>query len=216
MKLVLLAALFIGGASFGADIEFHQYGKMREVLRDGKTEARVIPTEVCSNNSWGLGAMAGLEGEITIVDGKVLVATGSMELREGTAEDSATMFYFFNVQDWESIAIEKDIPANEIDSYLNDKNISDLFPFRIEGSFSNLDFHVITGSCPINGGEPLRDSVEFIDGQLIGIFASDAEGVITHHGSKTHIHVITDEKRPRTGHVEAVTIKKGSLIYFPK
>jgi len=51
MKLVLLASLLISGTSFGADLEFHQYGKMREVLRDGKTEARVIPTEVCSKNS---------------------------------------------------------------------------------------------------------------------------------------------------------------------
>ena len=216
MKSMLLAALLICSTSFGADLELQQYGKMREVLRDGKTEARVIPTDVCSQYSWGVGALAGLEGEITIVDGKVLVASGSMELREATSEDSATMCYFFNVQHWESIAIDKDIPANEIDSYLSDKNISDIFPFRVEGRFSNLDFHVITGSCPINGGEPLRDSVENVDGQLIGIFASDAAGVITHHGSKTHMHVVTDEKQPRSGHVDAVTIKKGSLIYFPK
>jgi acetamidase/formamidase len=30
------------------------------------------------------------------------------------------------------------------------------------------------------------------------------------------MHVVTDEKQPRSGHVDAVTIKKGSLIYFPK
>ncbi len=216
MKSILLAALLISITAFGADLELQQYGKMREVLRDGKTEARVIPTEVCNENSWGVGAMAGLEGEITVVDGNVLVSSGSMELREATSEDSATMFYFFNVQEWESSVIDKDIPADEIDSYLSNKNISDIFPFRVEGSFSNLDFHVIAGSCPINGGEPLRDSVENIDGQLVGIFASDAAGVITHHGSKTHMHVVTDEKQPRTGHVDTVTIKKGSLIYFPK
>lgn len=216
MKSIVLAALLICSTSFGAELELQQYGKMREVLRDGKTEARVIPTEVCSENSWGVGALAGLEGEITITGGKILVATGGMELREATSEDSACMCYFFDVQDWESVTIDKDIPADEIDSYLSDKNISDLFPFRVEGSFSNLDFHVITGSCPINGGEPLRDSVEIVDGQLVGIFASDAAGVVTHHGSKTHIHVVTDEQQPRTGHVDAVTIKKGSMIYFPK
>jgi acetolactate decarboxylase len=216
MKSLVLATLFICSTSFAVDLEISQYGKMKEVLRDGKTEARVVPTEVCSKNSWGVGALAGLEGEITIVGGKVLVASGGMELREATSEDAATMCYFFDVQEWTSIIIDKDIQADEIDSYIANKNSSDLFPFRIEGNFCDLDFHVITGSCPINGGEPLRGSVETSEGQLIGIFASDAAGVITHHGSKTHIHVVTDEEKPRTGHVDSVIIKKGSKIYFPK
>ncbi len=48
---------------------------MREVMRDGHTEPRIRLAEVVARpNAHAVGALSGLSGEVTIVDGDVWVA----------------------------------------------------------------------------------------------------------------------------------------------
>ncbi|MFM1816848.1 MAG: hypothetical protein RLZ98_3543, partial [Pseudomonadota bacterium] len=55
--------------------EIEQYGAMREVMREGKTEARVTVCDVASDASmFGVGALEGLGGEVTIDAGEVWVS----------------------------------------------------------------------------------------------------------------------------------------------
>ncbi len=64
-------------------IDVSMWGTMREVLRQGQSQGRVALTSILKPTTIGVGALAGLEGEITIVDGQAYVAIGSA-LKEAT------------------------------------------------------------------------------------------------------------------------------------
>jgi hypothetical protein len=51
---------------------------------------------------------------------------------------------------------------------------------------------------------------------VLGFFAKDQEGVMTHHGSNIHIHGLLDKNGGvATGHLDSVTMNKGAKLYFP-
>ena len=54
------------------------WGTMREVLRQGKSEGRVALANIATPHTIGVGALEGLAGEVTIVDGRVLVASATI------------------------------------------------------------------------------------------------------------------------------------------
>lgn len=51
-------------------------------------------------------------------------------------------------------------------------------------------------------------------GTLVGFYSSKDEGVITHAGSKTHVHCVVSEPQG-AGHVDHVIVQAGATIKFP-
>ena len=69
---------------------------MRDVLRMGNTQSRITFEEISSKpHAFAVGALTNLEGEITIVDGQILVATTldgvTASSTTGSADQSATL-----------------------------------------------------------------------------------------------------------------------------
>jgi alpha-acetolactate decarboxylase len=93
-------------------------------------------------------------------------------------------------------------------------------PFRVEGTFENLCLHVLNGSCPIadpDGPEPWRLTDATAEGVLVGFFAADAAGKLTHHGQRSHVHAlaITSEGQQAGGHVDSTGIAAGAKLFVP-
>ncbi len=80
MKLCRPSALLIGLTLFAgcaASTPVTQHGRMREVLREGNTQPRISLVEVAQRpGAIGVGALAGLGGEVTVVDANVWIAAG--------------------------------------------------------------------------------------------------------------------------------------------
>ena len=57
-----------------------------------------------------------------------------------------------------------------------------------------------------------------IVGEAIGIYATNAEGAVTHHGEKMHVHVwaIGVWDAGFTAHAESLGVAAGSTIHLPK
>jgi hypothetical protein len=55
-----------------------------------------------------------------------------------------------------------------------------------------------------------------VQGRLVGSFARDAAGVLTHHGSWVHVHAIVDLDPIFTGHVESTGIAAGAVLRVPE
>ncbi|MCA9244785.1 MAG: acetolactate decarboxylase [Phycisphaerales bacterium] len=210
-----------------------QYGGMREVLRDGATQARVKLADASRTpHAYGVGALANLEGEVTILNGDVWVARkAGADLRMTgpavVASDQATLLTLTSVDNWTDVALPAHLSGLDLEAEIeriaqqNGVDTSKPFPFLIEGEITKLEAHVIAGGCPMSGAadnpEPWRLSIDApTKGTLVGFFANDQAGVMTHHGSRTHMHVImTLDDRTITAHVEEASVAAGSVLRLP-
>ncbi|MCZ6837069.1 MAG: hypothetical protein O7G85_14930 [Planctomycetota bacterium] len=54
------------------------------------------------------------------------------------------------------------------------------------------------------------------DAVIVGFFALDAAGVMTHHGTSIHIHAILSiNGNTITGHIDRVSVLPGAILRIP-
>jgi acetolactate decarboxylase len=83
--------------------------------------------------------------------------------------------------------------------------------------------HVINGYCPVASPKladefkPWRLAVgKPTQLNIVGFFAKNQEGVMTHHGSNIHIHGFVQKNGAvATGHLDSVAMEKGAKLYLP-
>ena len=218
-------------------LQVEHFGAMREVMREGKTKARIrLVDAVATPHAFAVGALEGLAGEVTIVDGNVWVSrvTADGELRvtgpEPNENDSATLLTLGHVSKWHRTTIETAIAGVELESlieqFANSKGIDTKkpFPFRIEGTLSKMDLHVINGYCPIATDPAMQDrkpwrrsNIEPTTVTIVGFYAPNAVAVMTHHGTSIHAHAIARaDGKQIMGHVDNVTVEPGMTLFVPE
>ena len=219
------------------DLAVEQFGAMREVMREGKTEARVRLVDVVATpHAYAVGALEGLTGEVMIVDGEVWVSrietNGAISVTgpEPVEEDSATLLTVGHVSKWHSTTIETAVSGTELESLIRQiasakgLDTERPFPFRIEGQLTNIDLHVINGYCPIatdpatEEKKPWRSNNRVtVSVNIVGFFAHNAVAVMTHHGTSVHAHaiVMVDDKKVM-GHIDKVTVEPGMTLFVPE
>jgi alpha-acetolactate decarboxylase len=245
--VLFLFAGILGGrtvvaADDGAwDGKLVQYGKMHEAIGQQQHQGRVQLSELIERpHFYGVAALAKLEGEATLVDGKVTVTRvdtkGQLAPSEKNIPDeSATLLVGAYVPAWTEQKVGTSVSPDEFDKYLADAatkaglNASKPFVFAIEGEFRRANFHVINGACPLHARlkeidlpkekRPFEAELDKVKGTIIGIYAKDAVGNITHPATSTHMHLVfKDDKSAKlvTGHVEQIGLAEGAVLRLPK
>ena len=227
----LLVALALSGcASSDWDGRVVSWGSMREVMREGRTEGRVVLAAAAQPASVGLGALAGLRGEIVVVRGETWVARvvdGRLECGRGALpEEQATLLALSEVSAWNELHLERDLTYEELVELLaglaaEGRVAPDPWPFIIEGELFALEAHVLNGACPFAGEvpagcEPLRRSLAHTSGMLVGFYAPRAAGQLVHHGEAIHAHVVLTTPEPYVGHVDHAAIAAGARVSWPR
>jgi len=66
--------------------------------------------------------------------------------------------------------------------------------------------------------QPFDLLADELPGRVVGIFATNAAGRMTHPGSSVHAHLIfeVESEKSATGHLEQFGIKAGSTLKIPK
>lgn len=217
-----------GDAAYG----LRTWGSMMEVLRNGETQGRVALSEVSGPHVIGVGALEQLSGELTIDGGQahVTAVSGTDLLFPETGPDSkATLLAVAEVEQWQEITLpaiatlrdlEEAIATQAAENGIDTSAIPAL-PFRVEGDFEGLCLHVLNGSCPIanpDGPEPWRLTDAKAEGVLVGFFAENAAGKLTHHGQRSHTHAIvtTAAGDEAGGHVDDTRVVAGATLFLPK
>jgi alpha-acetolactate decarboxylase len=244
--MVLLVGLLGGDTVTAADTEIWdgtivQYGKMHEAIGQQQHQGRVqLKTLVERPHFYGVAALANLEGEATILDGKVIVTRvdgkGRLETdKTAPLDSSATLLIGAYVPSWTEHKIAASVEPDELDQFLADAaakaGIKTAKPivFTLEGNFSKLRLHVIHGACPLHARlkkielpkeqQPVEVELEQVHGTLLGIFAKDAVGDITHPATSTHMHLVFNDGQSGqtvTGHIEQIGVLKGAILRLPK
>jgi len=233
---VLAFALAFPNALFAQDLTVH--GNFRHMMHTGETDGTVVLDTLTIPSSWGVGATAGLRGEVVIRDGAVLVSRGDdpdARLTPPEAGEQAVILAFGTVEDWQAVAIPHDMAPDRLTHFIEMQAQSlgldpqGGFPVRIEGSFPQLVWHVVTGEAPAHGGHGTghggghansQSGMNLYDeagatGEIIGVYTGAAlEGIASHPGERLHLHFVSADGT-RSGHVDEIMIPAGSTLMLP-
>jgi acetolactate decarboxylase len=222
MRLVMMFAatmLLAGCASTGNppdagepqawDGQVQVYGALRAMFHEGKTGAMVSLDSLLPNaDLYGVGALADLSGEVTVIGGRAYLAypEGAEATRtESTlqADVAATLLVTSEVPSWQSVVTDRAIRFEELD----------------DDTFGDLQWHVIDGRRLTGGGSSHQDhraaavktQRDRATATLVGFYSENDQGVFTHMGSRAHLHCVVLS----TGHVDHVDIPAGITVKFP-
>ncbi len=219
----------------GWDGKVQQWGTLREVMHGEAMDGQVRLSEAIDKpHVYGIGAPDKLHGEILIADSVAWVATVEegerIETRPSGTTDSAVLLAISQVPKWNTVTLDDDVSAEEFDDFIQNTlrraglDNLETIPFVIEGKFSSLDLHVLNGQCPFaevaveikGAGPPLGTKLNDVTGLLVGFYADNGAGRITHHWTRTHVHALVGPTYNRVvGHVDAVSMKSGTIIRVP-
>jgi acetolactate decarboxylase len=231
---LIAAFLLVGCATDRSAIT--QYGTMREALREGRSEPRIGVARVAADHhAVAVGALAGLAGEITIFDGQTWVtrkAAGGVESSGPAADasDQATLLTVASVESWITIDLPGAVPPDRLEGVVEScarergLDTSKPFPFVVEGTLTGLDAHVIAGYCPESNPPPDRQPWRPAlpappaptRATLVGFFAPNQEGVMTHHGTSLHMHAVFSlDGVTVTAHADSAALAPGARLRLP-
>lgn len=238
---MLLAAFSLHAADVNpTQPEMIQHGKMHEVIGQQQHQGRVVFADLLKRPGFcGVAAVEGLRGEATILDGKLTITTvdaeGKLKPTDNATDTKAAMLIGAYVNHWAATKLQKETSADDLDKTIQSVAESSgldpkrAFPFVIEGEFTDVRLHVINGACPIRARmkvtaipaeiKPFESTLKAVSGTLVGVFAKDAVGNVTHPGTMVHVHLIyTDPQSGRqvTGHVESVGLAPGVTLKLPR
>lgn len=179
-----------------------------------------------------VGAVSGLRGEISMIEGRLIVSYGvdCGAACPSTASETATLLATASARHWRSVAIDKDFDAKAVESFIraqakaNGLDEGKPFPFRINGAISNFVMHVNAAPNPRFKGHGSFDEMAVtglakgrrLAGSVVGFYAPPAlQGVITHRGEYFHAHYV-DEQRTTTAHLDSFGIAAGSTLMLPQ
>ncbi len=232
----------VAGISGGGkwDKQIVQYGRMHEVIGQQKHHGRILLGDAIKRpNLVAVGALETLAGEVTILDGVVYASAvdspGHIAPLASPNTLEAALLVGSHVTRWSEHVAGKTIANTGYDTFVesaaNEAGIdtSKPFVFTITGELRNVHVHVIHGACPVHAKrsgktlpkeqEPYSGTFATLQGTLVGVFAKNAAGKITHPGNSTHTHVVfTDPKTGRklTGHVESAGVSVAAVLRLPR
>jgi len=232
ITILTLSLLFSATAHTDTpDLQVH--GALRAMFHQGQTGTMVTLDEInLSPLVYGVGAVAELNGEITIVGGEVFLTypdddDGTRTEVPGDGGEGACLLVTTEVMNWKIIDTKKAIPFKKLDSEIAKLakkaglDPDSRFCFTMQGVFDELQWHVIDGRLLKDGGTSHEDhlaaavtgTLDPTPATLIGFHSKTDQGVFTHKGSTTHIHFVTEDPL-LSGHVDHVAIPAGTVVYF--
>jgi hypothetical protein len=211
---------------------------MHETLAKGKHQARVrLADLLAAEHFYGVGAIEGLRGEITILDSAAFATAAASEDGLDSLDAStqaATLLVGQSVPRWTDIALQDAVTPEGFDDVIRDSAVGrgldpvQPFMFLVEGDLIDVRLHVIDGACPVHARmqkletppdrHPYELNATRLRGTVVGVYAPDAVGKLTHPDTSTHAHLIfTDPKTGKrvTGHLERAGISGGATVKVP-
>jgi len=227
-----IAALSAAALAGAAAYQVAWKGALRDA-HGGNTQANVRLADLPrSAGLYAVGPVAGLAGEITIVDGKLLVA----EVEHGAIRTSsdfskgAAFLVWASVPQWrDASAVGASIGSQaQLEAFVEAKareaglNVEQPFPFLLNGTFDSVKYHVVRppqggathGSAASPADSALNAEATGKSATVVGFFSRNHEGVFTHSGSRAHLHVVLENGD--SGHVDELRAGPDVQLALPR
>lgn len=230
MQRITIVAALAGVSSACAPERgaIEQFGAMRPVMREGSTQARVGVCDAAARESrFGIGALEGLSGEITISGGEVWVTrvVDGKPVSTGpacSAGDRATLLSVGTIPEPATAPLDAALSGTALEDAIRraaGEHGSAPFMFEIDATATMLRAHVIAGTCAHAdpNSNALRISIdEPLEVRIVGLYADGSAGTLTHHGTNVHMHAIFTYRGARmTAHIDSISIAPGGRATVP-
>ncbi len=204
-------------------------GEMRDVMMKGNLEAHFdVSTLRGTKGLYALGPVAGLQGEITVLDGKPSITT----LRDGKpmvneAWPKACFLVYAQVEAWQKVPVSKEVETLEqLETFVLGAarkaglDVEKPFPFLVSGTPNLLKYHVIWKSDGLPHTKELHQKAKVAfqlkdrEVEMIGFYSDKHHGIFTHHDSNIHVHARSKDGKD-AGHVDALTLRGNMTLHLP-
>ena len=189
-------------------------GEMRDVMWKGELKGKIATDSLNSKETYGLGPVEFLKGEILLFEGQSYVSkvVDSISHKVNKVPSvSAPFFVYSSNSDLKMVEFDREnYTLKELEEYINLMYIDYDQPLliRIDGIFDNIKVHSVNlpegkkVSSPDEAHQGLTQyDFKNISGSLIGFFSRHHKAVFTHHDSFFHAHFISDD-REVLGHID--------------
>lgn len=208
--------------------EVHWQGSLRAV--HGGDVSGKVPLQQFKGkkNLYAVGPVAELDGEITAIDDKIYIARvkHGRVTNDSDFSTRASFLVWSEVGAWQPsmplgakvenhAQLEKQVEALAAKAGID---TSSPFPFKLEGVFDSVDYHVLvpkTHQAQAGHSDGAKKiSAKMADAEIVGFFSKNHEGVFTHKGSTAHLHVV--ERNGNSGHVDQIGASANVRVSFPQ
>ena len=212
---------------------FAVHGAFRNMMQRQDFAAKVqLRTIIQGGATDAVGAVEGLRGEITAIDGKLLLSYGTpCASCVHPGQEHATLLASAKVPGWlPPIIVSADLSGQALDAFIMARaeaaglDLAKPFPIRLTGALIDVKMHVVSAANPNfkghGSGHPMAEQVVSVhaqlDGDVVGFYAPKSlQGIITHPGDPFHYHWV-DAARTRTTHLDAFGVASGTRLLLPK
>lgn len=212
-----------------ASVEVTSWGSLREMMHEGRVESRVaIAPLLARPHLYALGAVEGMRGEITILDGVPWLSLGARERGRATSrvtDEGAALLVATSVEHWQRITLTENIESAEVDARIEalaraaGLDVESPVPFLVEGELADVQWHILVKPPDTPGAhDHTRNAVHgeaaAMHGTAVGFFSKHHAGVFTHMGEHTHVHVV-DPTTALAAHADRWAARAGSVVSLP-
>ena len=187
---------------------------MRDVMWKGDLRGRIATDSLNNKETYGLGPIEFLKGEIVVFEGQTFVSKVIDSVSHQVTKIPSVRAPFFvystngDLKDVEFTL--ENYSLKEIEEQIDSvyKNYDQPLLIRIDGIFDNIKVHSVNlpegkkVSSPEEAHQGLTQyDFKNISGSLIGFFSRNHKAVFTHHDSFFHAHFISDDLEV-LGHID--------------
>ncbi|HET6515015.1 MAG TPA: acetolactate decarboxylase [Thermodesulfovibrionales bacterium] len=236
LMFLIALVLFIGPAAHVIEaampFEFNYYGNFREITKKKMPEGAVeLGEELFGPHTYGIGIVGNFEGEITALDGEVLLNYGRDGLNKTLSQipkgEKATLLVTAQVERWQKITIPFAMSEHQLYTFVLEQarklglDTKAPFPFLIKGIFSDVVWSVVSGidteldtKLPRLSWKKVVGYREEAEALMIGFYPASLRAEISHPGESWHVHIFFWKEKD-TGHVSAFSVLGGSELDLP-
>jgi acetolactate decarboxylase len=198
---------------------------MKKVMMKGDLSGKIaIDTLQKNKRLLGLGPIAKMKGEITLLKGKTYSSSfnekDSSIVTHIDTEVSAPFFVFSYEKDLEPMEVPKKVKnIDQLEDWITEhiREDAEAFGFTVDSHIRQANVHIQNLPDSVDVKSPqdahigqYKTRLTDRDVTLVGFFSDDDHGIFTHHGTNMHIHLV-DEKNSMTAHLEAIDMESATI-----
>ncbi len=228
-KLAVLIFLFsILGAGRVPDVKVS--GAMKNIMVNGDLTTHINLDTLDKTNLYGLGPVAGLKGELLILNGKVYSTSksGNTLLSSQDKISQASMLVYSKVNKWKQVSMSANVNTYADLEKLVEKTAGDNlydtsipFAFKIDINPKQANYHVIdweegtTHTMTNHKQFAYSGQLSNKKSLLLGFYSQHHQSIFTHHTSNMHVHML-DVGSETVGHLDDIQIQGEITVYLPE
>ena len=205
-------------------------GALKDMMSGDISKTIDLDTLSKKEHLYAIGAYENLKGEIQIFNGAAFNSRvkDSLIAIENNFTGSASLLVYTQVEEWVENYSFFFASKTDLERLLIDEakrlgiDVSNPFPFIIEGTISELQWHVINWDAndtihkhQKHQNSGINETLRNEEVVILGFYSTQHKAIFTHHSSNTHIHFRTKDQS-LAGHVDALKINDSITLKLPK